>query len=288
MDVQWRPADLDLRPFIVGFVERTDSRAPGAAVEFPLAFPLLQVLLGADYSLEMDGRMRKMPRAALVGNSSATRRAVPHGKLRAFVTVLTFKGASLLIDGPPATIAGRVVDFDAIPSLASIRLWEKLAEADGLSGRAELVQQLVRSLLVHKPGRADGDYVVELAGRIAGHSIKGSVAALAHRTGLHERTLYNHFRTEIGCGPKQLLRLARLHRVIRALHPSPWGGKPFDDPLLEYFDEAHLHRDFMALTGLSPSEFTATKRRTGDHLVHSFLSAPIRHGRCGVRIRRGD
>lgn len=271
MDLCWRPADEEVRRFVTGFVERRDCAKLGSALELPLAVPQVQVMLGAAYRIESGGRMRSLPRAALWGSSPRVRRAEPSGRLHAFVAVLTFRGAALLLGSAPRQIVGDVLDLEGLASVDGSRLLPRLADAPEFAARAEIFQDLMRRLASMSAGPGDSP-ILGLAGAISGHRVTASVADLARAAGLSERTLYNRFQRGIGISPKRLLRLARLNRLLRTLHPAPWGETPPVDPLVEFFDQAHMHREFLRLTGLTPSGFAAAKARTGDRLVHSFLS----------------
>lgn len=272
MDLRWQTADPDLRRFVTVFIERRDCERLGPALELPLAVPQVQVMLGGGYRVEALGRMRPMPRAALWGGCADVRRAAPAGKLHAFVAVLTFRGAALLLGEAPRPIVGKVLDLESLAACAPV-LVGGLVAAPAFAARIELFQDLLRSLAGRRREAEDGP-ILDLSAAIAGHRLAGSVADVARAAGLSERTLYNRLQRGIGLSPKRLLRLARLNRLLRSLHPAPWGERPPLDPLDEFFDEAHMHREFTRLTGLTPRTFTAAKARTGDRLVHSFLSAP--------------
>lgn len=270
MELHWRVADAEVRSLVWGFVERRDSVAMGAARHFPVAYPHMQVMLAGRYRVESGGRFESIPRGALWGSSFEPIAAAPQGKVRAFVAALTFEGAALLLGGPPRIAAGRILDLEALPSCASAALVERLAEASSFERRVGIVQGFFRRLAAGAFPRHADRSVLGLSTAVALDVHRCSVRALAGIAGLSERTLYNRSRNEIGCGPKRLLRLARLHRLLRTLHPSPFGGRPGEDPLLEFVDQAHFHREFLALTGVRPSEFVSAKRRSGDQLFHSL------------------
>jgi AraC-like DNA-binding protein len=270
MDLRWRPADPDLRPFVTIFLERRDCEPLGPALEFPLAVPQVQVMLGAGYRVEASGLMRPTPRSALWGSCADVRRAAPAGRLHAFVAVLTFRGAALLLGEAPRPIVGKVLDLETLATFAASKLADRLVVAPAFSARVELFQELLRGLAAGRREAADGP-ILDLSAAIADHRLSGSVADVARAAGLSERTLYNRLQRGIGLSPKRLLRLARLNRLLRSLHPAPWGARPPLDPLVEFFDQAHMHREFTHLTGLTPRAFAAAKARTGDRLVHCFL-----------------
>jgi AraC-like DNA-binding protein len=168
---------------------------------------------------------------------------------------------------------GQILDAEALPSLTGSALRERLVLANSFSERVRHLQDFFRQLaLIGVQGRTDAR-ITRMASAVATDAWLGSVSRWAREAGLSERTLYNRVQREIGCAPKRLLRLARLQRLLRTLHPMPWAGHPATDPLLEFADEAHMHREFALLTGLRPRQFTTAKARSGDRLIHSVSAA---------------
>lgn len=265
----WQLPAGDLRPFVTAFVERRDHKPLPASIELPLASPQIQVMLGSPYSVESAGSMEVTPAVSLWGGSTRRRRAAPLGKLHAFVAVLTPAGAARLCRGKPGRLLDRIVDLEALIGRRAGDFGDALATAPSFPDRVALAERFIRDLTTRSPGEEAA--VLDVAAAIASHQLIGSVAGIAARYGLHERTLHSRFVGQIGCSPKRLLRIARLQRLLRTLHPNPWGPGIAGDVYLEFFDQAHLIRDFRSLTGLSPVAYSRMKNRIGDALVHGFL-----------------
>jgi AraC-like DNA-binding protein len=83
-----------------------------------------------------------------------------------------------------------------------------------------------------------------------------SIRALAEEVGWSERHLANKFRTEVGLSPKSAARVIRFQRARRLV-----GLRAGADVAAEcgYFDQAHLARDFVAFSGLSPTGWLAAE-----------------------------
>ena len=60
------------------------------------------------------------------------------------------------------------------------------------------------------------------------------------------------FCAEVGIGPKQLARVARLQRAVALLQGGS-GSLAAEAAALGYFDQAHMARDFRALAGVTPA-----------------------------------
>jgi AraC-like DNA-binding protein len=111
-----------------------------------------------------------------------------------------------------------------------------------------------------------------IADRILGGVFRGPTPTIAEQTGMRLRTLRKHFDRSVGQSPKQLLRVARLQRALRQLHPRPWSGlrdSHLDDIRLEYFDDSHFAKDFKMLTSMSPQAYRKSKLRSGDPLINT-------------------
>ncbi|MES2054545.1 MAG: AraC family transcriptional regulator [Pseudomonadota bacterium] len=273
MHVCWQPADADLRPFLTGMVERCDRVPAGLSLELPVGRPLLHVTLGADYGFAQDGGFERMPHLSLWGFDARTRVTRPEGCLHALVAVLTYRGAELL--APRIALSATGTRLDLLDRLGDngARLLHRLKTARLFAERCAILQSYFRGLV--RPGdvRPTG-YVHEVADCMTSGRIPGSIAAIARHFAVNERTLRNHFRAELGVSPKRMLRVARLNRSMRALHPLAWGEGEEQDVRLEFFDDAHFHNEFRLLTGLTPRDFQRRKAASGDTLIYSLPGAP--------------
>ena len=86
------------------------------------------------------------------------------------------------------------------------------------------------------------------------------VDGFARDHGLTVRRLQRLFLTHVGVDPKWVIRRYRLHEAIeRAAGGTPdWAGLAAE---LGYSDQAHLVRDFTAVTGVSPGAYAHADRR---------------------------
>lgn len=264
-DMIWQPAPAGLSDMVIGFAERCDSAALPEARELPLAVPLAQFFLGADYRLDGDGAA---PRAALWGPSSQTRRGIADGPMHVFVVMLSLKGAAALARAPVRGMVERVLPLAQFLLPRWRHVPEALTAAGSFAARVAIatawLSDQVAASAVHAPP------VYRLADGVARHRLRGEVGDLAALAGIGPRALQKQFAAEIGWTPKTLLRIARLQRVLRTLHPRSWN-EAAGDAWLEFADEAHLSNEFKQLTGLSPSAFVKAKAARGDRLLHTIL-----------------
>ncbi|MBM0256333.1 AraC family transcriptional regulator [Micromonospora sp. 4G55] len=82
---------------------------------------------------------------------------------------------------------------------------------------------------------------------------------LARRHGTSTRRLQRLFLDHVGVGPKWVIRRYRLQEAIEraAEGPPDWSALAAD---LGYSDQAHLVRDFTAVTGVSPTAYVRSLR----------------------------
>ena len=75
------------------------------------------------------------------------------------------------------------------------------------------------------------------------------VRELARDSGYSERQLRRRVAEATGHGPKRLMRIARMQRVLREGRGESWARTAAE---LGYFDEAHMASDVRELAGATP------------------------------------
>ncbi|MDQ2715080.1 MAG: AraC family transcriptional regulator [Chloroflexota bacterium] len=91
---------------------------------------------------------------------------------------------------------------------------------------------------------------------IIAHQEITRVDDIVHCLSLHKRTVQRLFSQYVGVSPKWVIQRYRLHEVAERLADSEgvdWTKIAFD---LGYFDQAHFIKDFKAIVGRTPVEYT--------------------------------
>ncbi|GAA1414122.1 AraC family transcriptional regulator [Kitasatospora putterlickiae] len=131
------------------------------------------------------------------------------------------------------------------------RLTERLAEAPDWAARWAVVDAALRPRLADAPPAVD--LAVEAWRRL--RDAHGGLTArdLAAATGRGERRIQHVFREHVGVPPQTLSRILRFQR---ALVLSGLGHLTLADVAATsgYHDQAHMNRDFRALSGRTPGE----------------------------------
>ncbi len=98
---------------------------------------------------------------------------------------------------------------------------------------------------------------------LAGAGGRPSIARVARTAGIGERQLERLFIERVGYGPKLYGRVARLWQAVRLMEGAQRGAVgSFADvaSAAGYSDQAHLVRDFRALTGVTPGAYVRERR----------------------------
>ncbi len=156
-------------------------------------------------------------------------------------------GQALVSDGLDR-VANQRVSLDAVWSTSAIdQLGDRLAATDGA---AEAAACLAAAIAAHLPtGWQPDPLVVQAQADLAAD---GAVDTW----GLSERQFRRRFVAAVGFGPAFFRRLSRLDRFLEV------AQRPGDRTLAElgceagYFDQSHLGRDCVTLTGLTPGQLS--------------------------------
>lgn len=193
-------------------------------------------------------------------------------------------GAQSFIGAPAGALADTHVELATLWGRAAAgELRERLCAAATVAERFQLLEQALVQRL-HRPARRHG------AVPVAVHALTGAgvtVGALAGRLDLSRRRLIEVFTAEIGMAPKRFARVRRFQRALalaRRLAAPEWGRIALQ---CGYFDQSHLIREFLELSGFSPVELL---RRRGIPVKENHVALadpggqirPIRGRRPGL------
>ena len=121
----------------------------------------------------------------------------------------------------------------------------------------------LQEVLLEALGRAQRPLLPD---RLVAHAVRamlapqpGSIEAIARRLGWSRQHLRRAFRANVGIGPKQFDRVARLQRAVAQLQSQPRESLAGVAATVGYFDQAHMTGDFRALTGTTPKRLRGAK-----------------------------
>jgi AraC-like DNA-binding protein len=247
------------RPALVGLV-----RALWAGNSGPAPSPSeLSVPTGvAHIALRLRGPVicvdgERMSRAVVGGPRIAAYRRDTPGAVTSVGVMLEPWALEALLGAPGAALRGRHVDLEALWDPAAARLLEeRLGDALARDDSGRALFDVLEATLVDRLGAAERP-PCGAAERFAVDASRRGLPQpeVAASLGWSPRRLRARVRALTGLSPRELHRLARLQRLLRrvaALPDEPWAERAF---AVGYADQAHLCREFRALTGLTPTAY---------------------------------
>ena len=191
------------------------------------------------------------------------------GVLGSVVVKLTPWGAAGLFRSNMQSLASRHTDLrDVISPPLVDRIEQQLAESQGAHERVASVRRWIIDLLDTK----DSDTLVAWAFReivACGGVVR--TTELAAQLGMSERQLERRFLSWIGMSPKAVARVVRLQRLAAHFH----SGMSWAEIAAEtgFSDQAHMVREFRAMTGTTPARFLPPDRELAEQLMRPTLHA---------------
>ena len=214
----------------------------------------LMFCAGQTYVGDPAGTLVALPSAYLIGMQRGPLRAVSLGKMWALGAELYPWAARQLLSwkdgaGGVEVLSGHGQVVREVHGLLTLERWDE-------------ARQTVEAWLLDLAGvfaREHGRGVLA-ATRLYGSFGSARIAALADELSLSPRQLERQFRAEVGVSAKTLARLIRFseaHDRLLAQPEVPLAALAYD---LGFADQAHLTRDFRALSHLTPGAFARASR----------------------------
>jgi AraC-like DNA-binding protein len=243
----------DLRSLIAGYTGYRIQGEP-AGVHRGLPSRSLTVVLTIEGTVDIGGARRARGygsyRALASGLHDEVVLIEHDGNQYGLQADLTPLGARALLGLPAGALAGAIVDLDALLGPAAGELIDRLRAAPTWPERFEHLDSVLSR--VANPT----DVPAELAWvwrRLTGSGGALPIGALATEVGWSRQHLGSQFQREFGLSPKRVARVIRFESAHRLLAASPRSRIADIAARCGYYDQAHLDRDWRALTGLSPT-----------------------------------
>jgi AraC-like DNA-binding protein len=165
-------------------------------------------------------------------------------------------GGWRLIGGvPQAELTGRVLDGEAVlgGSAGISALCERMKNAPDLGGALDWLEDwLAERFTGSRPAHAAGSRLHDARGQLRVDELAGAAAVSPRR--LHEL-----FVREIGVPPKRLARILRFRAALERLATAPAVDLTRLALDCGYYDQAHLYRDFRALSTMTPVDYLTAR-----------------------------
>jgi AraC-like DNA-binding protein len=255
----WRVTDPVARP----------DRPPDRLL--PDGCPELIVHAGDGYARQIEGRFVTQPAAFLAGTLSRPWVVLAPSRVSTIGVRFRPGGLTALFGASLDGAADREVRLDELPA----PIGDLVAAIRVARGPAAMCRAAERWLLAWSAAHAENPVLCRPAVRLVQRR-RGRIAvdAVSAAVGLPRRRLERAFRRETALTPKQFIRIVRLNVAMRALAAAD------RDRLVDlaidagYFDQAHMARDFKALTARR-----ASARRSDDGELAVHFTRPDRLAR---------
>ncbi|MBS3649370.1 helix-turn-helix transcriptional regulator [Pseudaminobacter sp. 19-2017] len=167
----------------------------------------------------------------------------------------TPQGARRFFRFPMHELAGRMADLGDVlgPEGASLR--ERLANTASWRKRFAIAEHHVAQRIAEP--LPSGLRIRAAYERIEGSGGRIAVSRLAEFADCSRKHLNNAFREEIGLSPKSLARIVRFQRTMRVARSTDLGWAEIAAEC-GYADQAHMAREFQALSDSTPSAWRSS------------------------------
>jgi AraC-like DNA-binding protein len=170
---------------------------------------------------------------------------------------LTPIGAHLLLARPMDEIANRTVPLDELLGDGGRSLAARLGDAPDWQSRFAILDEALLERLARARPASRG--VVWAWQRLEETRGCVPIGSLASSLGWSRKRLVAGFRQQVGLAPKTVARILRFNHAVRLINRGaelPWTAIA---ARAGYYDQAHFIRDFSEFTGMTPTEFVATR-----------------------------
>lgn len=204
----------------------------------------------------LDGPPALKPSVFVFGPVSTVRMARAVGAVDAVGILFRPGRLAEVLRTPLSALTDRVVDATAFSALGLDTLRDELAEEPDLDRRLDRAQRFVERLLLSADAAPDRLVwaALEDIRRTRG---AGRIALLAKTLGVSERTLERRFTHAVGLRPKVYARAIRFEHALHAMQRALKPGRGPPSFLDGFSDQAHLIREFRAMSGMTPRTMLA-------------------------------
>jgi AraC-like DNA-binding protein len=132
------------------------------------------------------------------------------------------------------------------------QLHQAVLQSRNLAERLAALEAWVRNALVR--ATSDDRTIIAACRMLSGDPVV-AISAIADRLDWNVRTMHRRFLAACGYGPKHFQKIMRIQAVLRAAQAIPSAGLAELAIAAGFADQAHMTRDFRAITGLTPADY---------------------------------
>lgn len=250
----------DLAGAVLGYTGYREHRAePVLRREVPVMVAPLIVNFAAPFALSVAGGESTAPQGFAAGIIDRPVLVASTGMAACVQIDFTPAGAYAFFQLDQRDMAGRIVDLDDLGELR--HLGPRLRDCRSWSACFAVLDLVIGQRLAR--GRRLSPEVAAGLSWLAARRGRGRMRELAAETGWSERHLTRRFASETGVGPKTVARILRFEHARELAATDHPGGWAMIAQAAGYADQAHMTREFSALSGLPPAALT--RNDAGEH-----------------------
>ena len=204
-----------------------------------------------------DTSVAVQPRSMVVAQMKRFIEIAPRGKTGIFAARFSAVGAYHFFSVPMKEIANRETGLTYVWRELADELEEKLLCAESNDERSEILQHYLR-IQLSRNGYADRVIEFCLAEITRSHG-QATVDDLARKSGLSNRQLLRRFDKCVGLSPKEFARIRKFIHALDTINSRPNTSFTETAYRAGYYDQAHFIHDFRKLSGMTPSEYAASR-----------------------------
>lgn len=178
---------------------------------------------------------------------------------------------------PLSEMNRQVVPLAALWGRGASEIRERLHAAPTIQAGFALLEQLLLARLCEAPYRLG--VVHHAITAIDQHHGALSIRALSDQMGISQNYLGAQFKHFVGVPPKEVARFSRFAHALRLIDITQPVDLTWIAHQAQFYDQSHFNKDFVAFTGLSPSEYVQLRRRVAaenpDYLRVLPMNLPI-------------
>jgi AraC-like DNA-binding protein len=245
--------DAALRPEVIDYAGYCESASqPIWRREVPSAIVPVIINFGAPFRIRHGGSTDREYTSFTAGLFSHPVIVGSAGAAHCMQVNFTPLGALRFFYLPQSEIADRTISLDDIMGVEGRDLAGELHDAGDWCARFALLDRFIARRFAS--ARETNATVNEAWIALVRHHGRISIGEITRSIGVSRRHLAKLCRSELGMTPKSLARILRFDHARKLARTVPrlgWAELAHD---AGYADQAHLAREFHALSGLTPSE----------------------------------
>jgi AraC-like DNA-binding protein len=151
-----------------------------------------------------------------------------------------------------AKVSNQLIHLNEIGNDAEFKLSNDISKAGEFEERVDLFKKYFTIKTERELSEKESNISDAFQFLVENYTDTSVITHYAEQSNYSPRTITRWFVTDIGIGPKKLVRIIRFHKALAGLHSNEESGFYLD---YGYYDQSHFIKEFKEFTGLSPEKY---------------------------------